>query len=118
MERLNYDRVVYQTLHTNYTYNMGIKDPMNSLTTAIDDFNLFHVFEVQIWENEVSFYIDHKKTFSYPKVNGGINGQFPFYKEWYLIMDMQLGGSWVGSVDPSTLPVEMEIDWVKYYRYY
>ena len=28
---------------------------------------------------------------------------------------MQLGGSWVGAVDPSQLPVTMEIDWVKHY---
>ena len=117
MERLNFDRCIYQTLHTNYTYNMGIKDPMNSLTSGIDA-NKFNIFEVQIWENEVVFYVNHQKTFSYPKVNGGANGQFPFYKDWYLIIDMQLGGSWVGSVNPADLPVEMEIDWVKYYRYY
>ena len=118
MERLNYDRVVYQTLHTNYTYNLGIKDPVNSMTTGINDFNEFHTFEVQIWSNEIRFFIDGYKTFSYPKLYGGADGQFPFYKDWYLILDVQLGGSWVGSVDPSTLPVEMEIDWVKYFRYY
>ena len=31
----------------------------------------------------------------------------------YLLIDMQLGGAWVGSVDPNDLPVEMEIDWVR-----
>lgn len=117
MERLNFDKHVYQTVHTNYTYNLGIKDPVNSWTSGFDLDN-FNIYEVQIWENEVVFYINHEKTFSYPKVNGGANGQFPFYKEWYLIIDMQLGGSWVGSVNLDDLPVEMEIDWVKYYRYY
>lgn len=118
MERLNYDGFVYHTLHTNYTYNLGItKEPMNSLTTEINPYE-FNVFEVQIWENEVVFYVNHQKTFSYPKIGGGANGQFPFYKEWYLIIDMQLGGSWVGPVNLAYLPVEMEIDWVKYYRYY
>jgi hypothetical protein len=29
---------------------------------------------------------------------------------------MQLGGSWVGAVDPEDLPVEMEIDWVRFYQ--
>lgn len=117
MERLNFDSFVYQTVHTNYTYNLGIKNPMSSLTSMINP-NDFNVFEVQIWENEVIFYVNHNKTFSYPKVNGGADGQFPFYKEWYLIIDMQLGGSWVGSVNLSQLPAVMEIDWVKYYRYY
>ena len=27
---------------------------------------------------------------------------------------MQLGGSWVGAVDPKDLPVEMEVDWVRF----
>ena len=30
---------------------------------------------------------------------------------------MQLGGSWVGKVDPKELPVEMEIDRVKFYSF-
>ena len=44
-------------------------------------------------------------------------GQFPFVgKDFYLLLDMQLGGNWVGQVDPADLPVEMEIDWVRFYR--
>jgi len=27
-----------------------------------------------------------------------------------------LGGNWVGAVDESTLPAEMAIDWIKFYR--
>ena len=30
---------------------------------------------------------------------------------------MQLGGSWVGPVHPEELPVEMEIDWVRFYGF-
>jgi hypothetical protein len=30
---------------------------------------------------------------------------------------MQLGGSWVGKVNPDDLPVEMEIDWVRFYEF-
>lgn len=45
-----------------------------------------------------------------------IEGQFPFYQPYYLLIDMQLGGSWVGAVDPKELPVEMWVDWVKYYE--
>jgi hypothetical protein len=31
------------------------------------------------------------------------------------MIDMQLGGNWVGDVDESTLPCKMYVDWVKYY---
>ena len=29
---------------------------------------------------------------------------------------LQLGGSWVGKVDPEDLPVEMAVDWVRFYQ--
>lgn len=117
MERLNHEPYAYQTLHSHYITNLGKTDPVNSKSSYIDP-NEFHIFEVQIWDDEVKFYIDNTLTLSYPKVNNGANGQFPFAKEWYLIIDMQLGGSWVGDVDGDELPVEMEVDWVKYFRYY
>ena len=32
------------------------------------------------------------------------------------MIDMQLGGKWVGEVDESTLPVSLHVDWVKFYE--
>ncbi len=29
---------------------------------------------------------------------------------------MQLDGPWAGAVDPAELPVEMEVDWVRFYQ--
>ncbi|MCM1292945.1 MAG: glycoside hydrolase family 16 protein [Bacteroides sp.] len=117
MERLNFDNSVYQSLHSNYIDNMGGTDPQRTVQPSLDP-SQWHIYEVQIWENSVMFYIDHKLTLSYPKINGGADGQFPYYKQWYLIIDMQLGGSWVGAVESDDLPVEMEVDWVRYYKYY
>lgn len=42
--------------------------------------------------------------------------QFPFKKPYYLLIDMQLDGGWVGPVDTLDLPVEMVVDWVRYYK--
>lgn len=117
MERLNHETSVYQTVHSNYTYNLGIKDPANSITSELDP-TKYHEFEAQIWTDRVDFFIDGRPTLRYPKVNGGASGQFPFFTDWELRLDMQLGGSWAGSVSPDQLPVEMEVDWVRYYQYY
>ena len=43
-------------------------------------------------------------------------GQHPFGAPFYLLIDMQLGDSWVGRAHPDQLPVEMEIEWVKMYE--
>ena len=62
--------------------------------------------------------IDGKETLSYPRINNGADGQYPYYTDWDLRIDMQLAGSWVGPVNTAELPTEMSVDWVRYYRYY
>ena len=57
-----------------------------------------------------------KFEFTYPKITTDKPGQWPFDQPFYLLIDMQLGGKWVGAIDESQLPVQMEIDWVKVYE--
>lgn len=115
MERLNYDTIAYQTVHSHYTYTLGIKTPKQSSTGAIrpDDFN---VFAVEMYPDSLSFFINDVHTFTYPRIETKEEGQFPFNQPFYLLIDMQLGGSWVGRVDPKDVPVEMEVDWVRFYE--
>ncbi|MDE6490975.1 MAG: glycoside hydrolase family 16 protein [Muribaculaceae bacterium] len=118
MERLNNDSVAYQTVHSHYTYDLGRdKDPISSLTSPInrDDFN---VYGVDMYPDSIVFHINGERTHAYPRIAEYADslGQFPFNIPQYLLIDMQLGGQWVGEVDPADLPVEMEIDWVKYYQ--
>lgn len=116
MERLNYDHFVYQTVHSDYTEYQGIKDnPAASSTGPIkpDDYN---VFAVEIYGDSLSFYVNDIHTFTYPRIRTDKKGQFPYSgHSFYLLIDMQLGGGWVGEVDLKELPVEMCVDWVRYY---
>lgn len=116
MERLNHDDFAYQTVHNYWTYNLGHRDePKNSGTGKInpDDFN---VYGVDILEDKIVLLINGDTTHIYPRVDSLVEqGQFPFYQPMYMLIDMQLGGNWVGEVDPSEVPVEMEVDWVKHY---
>ena len=116
MERLNHDTIAYQTIHTNYTYNLGIKDnPLSHSVGAInpDDYN---IYPVEMYPDSIAFYINDTHTFTYPRIETDKEGQFPFDQPFYLLIDMQLGGSWVGAVDPKELPVEMYVDWVRFYQ--
>ncbi|MBP6175967.1 MAG: glycoside hydrolase family 16 protein [Fermentimonas sp.] len=115
MERLDYDSIVYQTVHTNYTYNLNIKNPPNGATAPInpEDYN---TYAVEKRKDTLSFFVNNNLTFQYPRIETDKVGQFPFNdQDFYLLIDMQLGGSWVGKVDPETLPVEMYIDRVRFY---
>lgn len=117
MERLNNDTIAYQTVHSTYTYTLGIKD--NPKQGGIGSINPgdYNVYAVEMYTDSLVFFINDKRTFCYPRIVTDKEGQFPFAnKDFYLLLDMQLGGNWVGAVDPSDLPVQMEIDWVRFYR--
>lgn len=117
MERLNHDSIAYQTVHSHYTYTLGIEnDPRHGSTMAIDPDD-FNVYGVDMWPDSVVFRINGRRHFAYPRIETDKPGQFPFDIPQYLLIDMQLGGQWVGRVDPAELPVEMEVDWVRHYRW-
>ncbi len=118
MERLNHDGFIYQTMHSKYIDTDNNKNnPQYSKTIFIDP-SEWHDYEVYVFMDRVVFRIDNKITFEYPRYNNGAGGQYPFYTDWDLRIDMQLGGSWVGAISASQLPAEMEIDWVKYYLWH
>lgn len=116
MERLNSDSIVYQTVHSHYTYTLGIKNHPISHSTGVIDPERYNVFAVEMYPDSLSFYVNNVHTFTYPRIQTKEEGQFPFDQPFYLLIDMQLGGSWVGAVDPKDLPVEMEVDWVRFYQ--
>lgn len=117
MERLNHDGFVYQTVHSHYTHTLKKdKEPANTdtINIAVDDFN---VYGVDIFRDSIVFHVNGIKNHVYPRIAELPDSleQFPYFQSYYLLVDMQLEGKWVGKVDPAELPVEMEIDWVKYY---
>ena len=60
-------------------------------------------------------YESENDTFTYKREPFG-DSQFPFAGHpFYVILSAQLGGSWVGEVNPADLPVKMEIDYVRFY---
>jgi len=117
MERLNHDTFVYQAVHSHYIRTSDEdKNPPNSVKASIrpDDFN---IYGVDFWPDSLVFHVNGVKTFTYPRIDTDEKGQFPFDLPQCLLIDMQLGGTWVGEVDPTGLPVEMTVDWVRHYEW-
>ncbi len=115
MERLNGDSIAYQTAHSHWTYyvNHNRSKPVHGGSGAIDP-DGWNVYAVDIHPDSLVFHINGITTFTYHRVDSiPSESQFPYFRTQYLLIDMQLGGKWVGSVDPADLPVEMEIDWVR-----
>ena len=120
MEHIRQEDVIYQTVHTHYTYDLNIKDPINStsVTCSYEDWN---IYAVEWTEDKITFFVNDQKTFSYENLklaNEEEMKQWPFTKDssFYIILNMGLGGnadSWAGPIDDTDLPAIMEIDWVK-----
>lgn len=117
MERLSHDKFIYQTVHSEYTQNLGIKDnPPASTVVGMKPDN-YNVYAIEKYPDSLVFYLNNTRTKNYPRIETEFDGQFPFAdEEFYLLLDMQLGGNWVGAVNPDELPVEMAIDWVRFYE--
>lgn len=116
MERLNNDTIAYQTVHSHYTYDLGFENEPPHGSTGPIDRDGYNVYAVEMYPDSLCFFINDYHTFTYPKIETEEEGQFPFDQPFYLLLDMQLGGSWVGAVDPEDLPVEMSIDWVRFFQ--
>lgn len=116
MERLNHDSIAYQTVHSYYTFVLKYKDNPKQGGIGKIDPDGYNVYAVEILPDSLVFSINGNHTFTYPKIETDKKGQYPFGTPYYLLIDMQIEGTWVGKADPKEYPVKMEVDWVKMYK--
>lgn len=116
MEHLNFDSIIYQTTHSYYTLELKQKTNPPYYRTSRLDINQFNTFGLEWYPDRLVFTLNGTETFTYPKIKGVDPSQWPYDQPFYILIDQQLGGSWVGDVNPEDLPVQMIIDWVKVYQ--
>lgn len=117
LEYLHKNTFVYQTVHTYYTDSLHqTTHPQRQAKSPIK-YEKYNVYAIEILPSELIFSINGKETFCYPKLQGALEGQYPFGVESYLMIDMQIGGAWTGyDIDKAALPAYLDIDWVKFYE--
>ncbi len=118
MEHLNFEDIAYHTVHSHYTINLGEKIPNKGGHSPIN-LEEYNTYTLERYQDSLVFYVNDNRSekFMYPRIETDKEGQFPFADhEFYLLLDMQLGGSWVGATNPDDLPVDMAIDWVRFYE--
>ena len=116
MEHLNYDTIIYQTTHSYYTLELKQKKNPPYSTTVPCDTEQFNTYGLEWYPDKLVYTLNGQESYTYPRIEGVDPSQWPFDQPFYLLIDQQLGGSWVGEVDPKDLPVQMIIDWVKVYQ--
>lgn len=117
MEHFSTDRVVNQTVHSYYTHNLRKGNLPVQVTYAPYFEEDYNIYGMERFQDSVVFFVNGKRTFNYPRYRNGIDRQFPFSQHnYYLILDAQLGYRNGPAIDTSRLPVELRIDYVRYYE--
>lgn len=118
MEHLNFDDIVYQTVHSVYTVKIDKTNTPKKGSTARIDRDGWNTYGCEWDAEKVVFTVNGQPTHTYPRVPEKGEEQWPFNQPFYFILSMQIGGGWVngtGPTNPEHYPAGMEIDWVRVY---
>jgi beta-glucanase (GH16 family) len=76
----------------------------------------FHDYKM-IWRPEgFEFFVDDVSYATFPKIPGDVIESWPFDKPYYLIMNIAVGGTWGGTIDPLSMPYKMTVASIKVYQ--
>ena len=101
---------ITQTVHTGYTKKNENAKPQRYIMHKVN-YEDFNVYGVEISEDSLSFFVNGIKNLTYPRVDSlQSKGQYPFYKEWFLLLSTASRGPF----DSICAPLEMQVDWVRY----
>lgn len=84
-------------------------------TDITDESDAYHVYSM-IWsEEQISFYLDGERFYVYRPENRS-SSNWPYDKPQFLILNVAMGGTLGGDIDPSFTSSSMEIDYVRIYQ--
>ncbi len=75
----------------------------------------WHTYAIEWSANEISWFYDGYKFFT--RTRADISPQaWPFTHDFFIILNLAVGGDLGGAVDPSDFPAEMRVDYVRVYK--
>jgi len=77
----------------------------------------YHIYAVE-WEPEsITFFFDDVLVGTITPKSDGVNGDWVFDHEFFIILNLAVGGGWPGSPDETTVfPQQMRVDYVRVYQ--
>lgn len=106
---------VYATIHSDAYNHMKNTQKMKSL--SIEDPGAYNIYAIEWSADKIDFYCNDKLYNTV--INEGTSvREWPFDKEFYLLLNVAVGGNWGGKhgIDNSVFPATMEVDYVRLYE--
>lgn len=99
---------IYGTLH--YPGRSG-GNPVGGTTNISNATTAFHKYGVEWKADFIKFYVDDVEYFSVANTN-----TLPFNQNFFLILNVAMGGTFGGSVEPTFSAAAMEVDYIRVYQ--
>lgn len=121
MEHVGYlQNVIHNNVHTG-SFN-GMNGTNKGFAGGVEKVSEeFHTYELEWLPDKMIFRVDGEERFTYNPydyVEEATSKEWPFDKEFHIIMNVAYGGNWAGlaGVDDTCLPQQMQVDYVRVYQ--
>lgn len=117
MEHVGYNPdSIFGTVHTE-AYNHTKSTQKSGSFYLPSNETSFHTYSMEWSSEKIDLFIDNQKYFTFKDDNKSYK-EWPFSKDFQLIMNVAVGGDWGGKmgVNPELNNMKMEVDYVRVYR--
>jgi beta-glucanase (GH16 family) len=119
MEQTGQDKGrVLGTIHTRaYNYSGGTLGVGQGASTALPDAcTAFHDYQLTWTDDAIRIGVNGVQYFEFANPKDGDTTRWPFDRPQYLLLNLAIGGSLGGAVDPAFTEQRMEVEYVRVYR--
>ena len=103
----NFGTIHWADVNGNHASFGGTFNSSSSLTAG------FHTYAMSRTGTSIKWYID-RVQYAEANISGGINSTSEFQGPFFILLNVAVGGNFVGSPDGSTVfPQQMQVDWVR-----
>ncbi len=103
----NFGTIHWADANGNHASFGGIYNSSTSLSAG------FHTYAVSRTGSSIKWYVD-RIQYAEANISGGINSTSEFQGPFFILLNVAVGGNFVGSPDGSTVfPQQMQVDWVR-----
>ena len=112
MEHVNTELRSYGTIHWR-DHNAQYANYSNSTAVNVTG---FHVYAIEWNASSIKWFVDGV-LFHEANIANGINGTHEFHNNFFIILNMAIGGNWPGfTVNNGAMPANMYVDYVRVYQ--